>query len=47
MSYRGFLPSIERTEIRKSKLDLTKIDQYKYFKDSKKINDRSGSLEKR
>jgi hypothetical protein len=38
---------LERIEISNSILELMKIGQYKYSKDSKKINDRSGALEKR
>jgi hypothetical protein len=37
----------ERIETTNSRLQLTKIAQHKYSKDSKKINDRSGELEKR
>jgi hypothetical protein len=38
---------LEGIEISNSILEFEKIAQNKYSKDSKKINDRSGSLEKR
>jgi hypothetical protein len=38
---------LERIEISNSIMEFKKIVQYKYSKDSKKINDRSGALEKR
>jgi hypothetical protein len=38
---------LERIEATNSLLELTKIAQYTYSQDSKKINDRSGVLEKR
>jgi len=47
----GFIRATETVtknlETTNSRLQLTQIAQYKYSKDSKKINDRSGALEKR